>query len=48
MKNLKLKLKLNSIYGIQFYGIQFYGSNRKHAIINYTEEKLKELLINEK
>ena len=36
-KDLKLKLKLNSIYGIT----QIYKSNRKHTIINYTEEKLK-------
>ena len=43
-KYLKLKLKLNSFYGIT----QIYKSNRKHTIINYTEEKLKELLINEK
>ena len=42
-KDLKLKLKLNSIYG----RTQIYKNNRKHVIINYTEEKLKELLINE-
>ena len=42
-KDLKLKLKLNSIYGIT----QIYKNNRKHIIINYTEEKLKELIKNE-
>ena len=42
-KDLKLKLKLNSLYGIT----QIYKNNRKHRIINYTVEKLKELLRNE-
>ena len=42
-KDLKLKLKLNSFYGIT----QIYKINIKHIIINYTEEKLKELLKNE-
>ena len=42
-KDLKLKLKLNSFYGIT----QIYKINRKHIIINYTEEKIKELLKNE-
>ena len=37
-KDLKLKLKLNSLYGIT----QIYKNNRKHIIINYTVEKLKE------
>ena len=42
-KDLKLKLKLNTLYGIT----QLYKTNRKHIIINYTEEKLKELIKNE-
>lgn len=36
-KDLKLKLKLNSLYGIT----QIYKNNRKHIIINYTEEKIR-------
>ena len=43
-KYLKLKLKLNTLYGIT----QNYKNNRKHIIINYTEENLKELIKNEK
>ena len=42
-KDLKLKLKLNSLYGIT----QIYKNNRKHIIINYTVEKLKEGIKNE-
>ena len=42
-KDLKLKLKLNSLYGIT----QIYKNNRKHIIINYTVENLKGLIKNE-
>ena len=42
-KDLNLKLKLNSLYGIT----QIYKNNRKHIIINYTVEKLKEMIKNE-
>ena len=40
-KALKLKLKLNSFYGIT----QIYKNNRKYSIINYTVENLQELLL---
>ena len=42
-KDLKLKLILISLYGIT----QIYKNYRKHIIINYTVEKLKEMIKNE-